>query len=115
MRAGSSIGPGRAIGFTFGTHPVKPQPIPPLTELAALKTPICQTIHPIEGTLLTFPEKIIFALAVLTTLYAAWRVAVRIFRIISRGQGKVDWSVIPQRLIKVIGKTIVFQPVFRFR
>jgi len=83
--------------------------------MAALSASICYIIHPIEDILLTFPEKIIFALAVLITLYAAWRVAARIFRVISRGQGKVDWSVIPQRLVKVVGKTIVFQPVFRFR
>src|SRR3990170_968730 len=115
MHVGSSIGPGRGIGFTFGTHPAKPQPIPLFTEMAGLSAFLCHITQPIEETLLTFPEKIILALAVLITLYAAWRVAARIIHVISRGQGKVDWSAVPQRLANVVGKTIVFQPVFRFR
>ena len=65
--------------------------------------------------MLTLPEKIIFILAVLVSLYAASRVVLRISRTIGRGQGKVDFGVIPERLASVIGKTISFTPVFRFR
>jgi len=64
---------------------------------------------------LTLPEKIIFSLAVLLTLFVAWQAAIRIIRTIGRGQGQVDWGVVPKRLAGVIGKTASFQPVFRFR
>lgn len=65
--------------------------------------------------MLTIYERIIFSLAVLVTLYVAWQLAVRIIKIIGRGQGKVDWILARSRLLKVIFKTITFQPVFRFR
>lgn len=65
--------------------------------------------------MLTSPEKILFALAVLATLYAAWRVIDRIVRIIRRGQGKVDWSLVPKRLIAVLAKTVTLQPTFKLR
>jgi Fe-S oxidoreductase len=65
--------------------------------------------------LLTTIEKIIFIVAVLLSAYAAYRVSLRIVRVIGRGQGSVDWSVIPERIFAVIFKTGTFQPVFRFR
>ena len=65
--------------------------------------------------MLTLPEKILFCVAVLATLYAAWRVAHRIIRTIGRGHGKVDWDLARRRLISVTIKIIAFQPVFRFR
>lgn len=65
--------------------------------------------------MLTLIEKIIFIVAVLISLYAAYRVGVRIIRIVNRGQGNVDWKVVPGRLVDVILRTISFQPVFRFR
>ena len=65
--------------------------------------------------MLTTVEKIVFIAAVLLSMYAALRVSLRIFRIVNRGHGKVDWSVVPTRLLEVIAKTITFQPVFRFR
>ncbi|MFC1922751.1 (Fe-S)-binding protein [Chloroflexota bacterium] len=65
--------------------------------------------------MLTLPEKIIFIVAILVSLYAAYRVSVRIIQIIGRGQGEVDWRVIPPRLVNVTLKTLAFQPVFRFR
>jgi Fe-S oxidoreductase len=64
---------------------------------------------------LTLLEKIIFIVAVLVSLYAAYHVSVRIIRIIGRGQGEVDWRVIPQRLVNVTLRILAFQPVFRFR
>ncbi len=65
--------------------------------------------------MLTLPEKIIFALAVLITLYLAYRVIDRITKTIKRGQGDVDWSVARKKLKDVLVKTITFQPVFRLR
>ena len=65
--------------------------------------------------MLTFPEKIVFVIAVLATIYAAWRVGLRIVRTIHRGQGQVDWSVVPKRLVAVLAKVGSFQPVFRYR
>jgi Fe-S oxidoreductase len=64
---------------------------------------------------LTPVEKIIFAVASLATLYAAWRVVERIVRIIRRGHGQVDWRVVPRRLLAVLIKTITLQPTFRLR
>lgn len=65
--------------------------------------------------MLTPVEKIIFAVASLVTLYAAWRVVDRIVRIIRRGHGQVNWSVVPRRLLIVLIKTITLQPTFRLR
>jgi len=64
---------------------------------------------------LTIIEKIVFSLAVLASLYAAWRLAVRISKIISRGRGQVDWKLVSKRFLKVLFIVITFQPVFRFR
>jgi len=65
--------------------------------------------------MLTTPEKILFLLAALASVYAAYQAAVRIVRTIARGQGKIDWSLVPRRLLSVLLKTISFQPVFRAR
>jgi Fe-S oxidoreductase len=65
--------------------------------------------------MLTLAEKIIFTLAVLATLYAAWRVSNRIVRTIGRGHGKPDWKLAQKRLIAVLAKTISLQPTFRLR
>lgn len=65
--------------------------------------------------MLTNPEKIIFSLAALASLYGAFLVTRRIVSIIARGQGQIDWSLARKRLGEVIIKTATFQPVFRFR
>ena len=65
--------------------------------------------------MLTLAEKILFVIAILASLIAAYRVADRIIRTIRRGQGKVDWLIAQKRLIGVLVKTIVLQPVFRLR
>jgi Fe-S oxidoreductase len=65
--------------------------------------------------LLSQIEKIIFIVLFLFAVFAALRISLRILRIVGRGHGNVDWSVIPQRILAVIGKTISFQPVFRLR
>ncbi|MCJ7536600.1 MAG: heterodisulfide reductase-related iron-sulfur binding cluster [Anaerolineales bacterium] len=65
--------------------------------------------------MLSTVEKIIFIAAILLSAYTAFRVSLRIVRVVNRGRGRVDWSVVPNRLLEVIAKTITFQPVFRFR
>jgi Fe-S oxidoreductase len=65
--------------------------------------------------MLTLPEKIIFSLAALASIYSAFLVVRRIVRVIGRGQGQIDWSLARKRLWNVIVKTATFQPVFRFR
>ncbi len=65
--------------------------------------------------MLTMPERIIFALAVLLSLFLTSRAILRIIRIIRRGHGKPDWIVLKQRLISIPPRIISFQPVFRFR
>ncbi len=65
--------------------------------------------------MLTAVEKVLFALAVLLSLYFTWRGVQRIIHYISSGHGKVDWSLIPKRIGELIAKVGFFQPVFRFR
>lgn len=65
--------------------------------------------------MLTLIEKVVFILAVLASLYAAYRAAERIVRIIRRGHGHVDWRMAARRLVSVGFKTLLLQPVFRFR
>src|SRR4030043_2101501 len=65
--------------------------------------------------MLTLPERIIFALSVLLSLYLTFRAAMRIIRIIQRGHGKPDWKVLRPRVFSTPLKIISFQPLFRFR
>jgi Fe-S oxidoreductase len=65
--------------------------------------------------MLTPIEKIIFLLAALATLYAAFRVSERIIKIITRGKGKPDWTLARKRLFSVLVKTVTLQPTFRLR
>ncbi len=65
--------------------------------------------------MLTLVEKILFALAVLVSLYFTYRGVMRIIGHISSGQGKPDWSLIWKRTGDVIVNSVFFQPVIRFR
>ncbi len=65
--------------------------------------------------MLSTPEKIVFILAALTTTIAVLIVSRRIARVINRGQGKVDWRVVPKRLVRVLVGTVVLAPVWRMR
>jgi Fe-S oxidoreductase len=65
--------------------------------------------------MLTLPEKIIFILAALATLAAAFFAIRRLVRIITSGHGKPDWKLAWKRLLNVLGRMVTFQPVFRFR
>ena len=65
--------------------------------------------------MLTPVEKILFILAVCASGYAVYGAVGRILRILRRGHGQVDWKLAQKRLFSVLGRMVVFQPVFRFR
>lgn len=65
--------------------------------------------------MLTLPEKILFFIAVLASLYGAYLAAGRIIRILRRGHGQPDWNAANKKLVGALAKVITFQPVFRFR
>lgn len=77
--------------------------------------------------MLTLPEKILFFLAALFSIYFAYRTADRIVRILRRGHGQIDGAAtcigstvlrnrtLPLRIISVLGKVILLQPTFRIR
>jgi Fe-S oxidoreductase len=65
--------------------------------------------------MLTLPEKLIFVLAVVASLYLTTRAVQRIIAILHRGQGKIDWVAARKRIASTLIKTITFQPVFRTR
>jgi Fe-S oxidoreductase len=65
--------------------------------------------------MLTLVEKILFALAVLVSLYFTGRGVQRILRNIASGRGKPDFSLAWKRLGDLVAKVGFFQPVFRFR
>ncbi len=65
--------------------------------------------------MLTFTEKIVFAVLMLISAALTYRGVRRIARQIASGQGKIDWSLAPKRIGELISKYIFFTPVFRFR
>jgi Fe-S oxidoreductase len=65
--------------------------------------------------MLTSPEKAIFILLSLIALYFAYVIIDRTARIIARGKGKVDWRIIPRRLLSTLGKTISLLPTYKIR
>jgi Fe-S oxidoreductase len=65
--------------------------------------------------MLTLPEKIIFTLAALATLFVVFFAIRRLARIITAGHGKPDWTLAWKRLLNVLGRMVIFQPVFRSR
>jgi len=65
--------------------------------------------------MLTLVEKILFVVAVLGSLYFTWMGVRRIIKIIGRGQGLPDWTLIRKRLWEVALKVGTFRPLFRFR
>ena len=65
--------------------------------------------------MLSMPEKIIFTLALVASLTSAWLLGRRIVAVISRGQGKPDWGVVPGRIADVIIKFVALPTVWRTR
>ncbi|RME05939.1 MAG: (Fe-S)-binding protein, partial [Anaerolineae bacterium] len=65
--------------------------------------------------MLTLPEKVLFLLAVLASLYYTARGVQRIIRLIGSGQGKPEWGLIPKRLVTALVKTVAVLPTWRLR
>lgn len=65
--------------------------------------------------MLTLPEKILFLLAALLSLYLTVLATWRLIRTIGRGQGRPDWKALPGRVVGVVLKTVSFAPTFRTR
>lgn len=65
--------------------------------------------------MLTTPEKIIFVLASLVSVFLGWRAGLRIAKVIGRGAGKPDWRLLPRRALSVLWKMLSFSPVFKAR
>lgn len=65
--------------------------------------------------MLTTLEKILFILASLASFYAAYRIALRLIRVIGRGQGKPDWQAARKKLLRTLVKVGTLQPTFRIR
>jgi len=65
--------------------------------------------------MLSLVEKILFVVAVLLSLYFTWIGVRRIIKIIARGGGNPDWSLLRKRLWDVLLKVGTFRPLFRFR
>lgn len=65
--------------------------------------------------MLTWPEKILFALAVLVTVGVAWKETLRIKAIIDQGQGTLDWTLARKRLTEAVQEWVSLRRVFRMR
>ncbi len=65
--------------------------------------------------MLTLVEKIVFLIAAAASGYAAYLAAVRIIKIIHRGNGKPDLKLARQRLVAVLIKVASMQPTFKIR
>ena len=65
--------------------------------------------------MLTLIEKILFSLLVIGAGFAAWHVAKNIALVLARGHDKIDWSLVPRRLVGVLGKVVALTPVWRMR
>ncbi len=65
--------------------------------------------------MLSIPEKIIFTIVMIVSLSSAWVLGRRIVRVIGRGHGKPDWSVVPRRLFDVFVKFIALPTTWRSR
>jgi len=65
--------------------------------------------------MLSTPEKILFVLGTIASLYFTYKGTMRIITHISSGNGRPDWNLPWKRIGDLIVKFGFFQPVFRFR
>jgi hypothetical protein len=65
--------------------------------------------------MLSLPEKIAFLLALLLSLFLAFRAVRRLIAILGRGHGRPDWRALQRRLPAVLAKTALLSPTFRTR
>ncbi len=65
--------------------------------------------------MLTLPEKILFALAVLLTAWIGWREFGKVVRFIGQGQGRLDWNLARRRFVHAVLEWASLRRVFRMR
>ncbi len=66
--------------------------------------------------MLSLPERIIFLLASLLTIYLAVAAIRRLVAIIGRGRGRPEWKTVARRILDVVVlKTLALGPTFRVR
>jgi Fe-S oxidoreductase len=66
--------------------------------------------------MLTLPERIIFLILVLVSLYLTGRGVARMLAIIQRGRDRPDWALAARRAVDVVlAKTVALAPTFRAR
>ena len=65
--------------------------------------------------MLTLPEKVIFALAVVASGYFTWHGIQRLIANIGRGHGNPNWKLIPERFFATLAKTLTLRPTWRLR
>jgi len=65
--------------------------------------------------MLTLPEKILFAIALLITFYVAYHVVRRIIKTVKRGTGSVDWQLAKENFLKAFAEVISLFPTFKLR
>jgi Fe-S oxidoreductase/nitrate reductase gamma subunit len=65
--------------------------------------------------MLSIPEKIVFIIAAFITAAFTLKIGIRILKTIRRGQGKVDWNLVPKRLVDVLIRVTFLTPVWRVR
>jgi hypothetical protein len=65
--------------------------------------------------MLTLPEKILFILAAILSLYFTYLGVDRILHILRRGHGKPDWQIARKRLVEVLLRVVSMEPTFRLR
>jgi len=65
--------------------------------------------------MLYLPEKIFFIILFLVSLSFAIYSIIRIVHVIGRGKGKVDWNIVPKRLLATLAKTISLAPTYKIR
>ncbi len=65
--------------------------------------------------MLTPLEKILFAVAVVISLYFTWRGVKRILDHIAAAQGRPNWKLVRRKAARALYKFVTLQPVLRFR
>ena len=65
--------------------------------------------------MLTPVEKIFLVFFIILSLFLTFKAAWRIFNIIKRGHGSLNWNFLSKSIVKISAKIISFQPLFRFR
>lgn len=65
--------------------------------------------------ILSLTEKIVFLVATFISIVFTARGSIRLVHIISRGRGRPDWRLVPQRLLQTLWISTSFEPTFQMR